>query len=44
MVVCENASGLVGKDIEVVVTSMLQNSAGRMIFGRMTGAPVTASR
>lgn len=44
MVVCENASGLVGKDIEVVVTSMLQNSAGRMIFGRMTGAPVTAGR
>jgi uncharacterized protein YacL len=44
MVVCEQASGLVGKEIDVVVTSMLQNSAGRMIFGRMTGSPVTASR
>ena len=37
MVVCEQASGLVGKEIDVVVTSMLQNSAGRMIFGRMMG-------
>lgn len=44
MVVCEQASGLVGKDIEVVVTSMLQNSAGRMIFGRMPGSPVPAAR
>lgn len=38
MVVCEQASGLVGKEIDVVVTSMLQNSAGRMIFGRMMGS------
>jgi len=44
MVVCEQAGGLVGKEIEVVVTSMLQNSAGRMIFGRMTGSPVVANR
>lgn len=44
MVVCEQASGLVGKEIDVVVTSMLQNSAGRMIFGRMTGSPVPAGR
>ena len=44
MVVCEQASGLTGKDIDVVVTSMLQNSAGRMIFGRMMGTPVAASR
>ena len=44
MVVCEQASGLVGKEIDVVVTSMLQNSAGRMIFGRMTGSPIVASR
>jgi uncharacterized protein YacL len=34
MVVCEQASGLVGKDIDVVVTSVLQSSAGRMIFGK----------
>jgi len=44
MVVCEQASSLIGKEIDVVVTSMLQNSAGRMIFGRMTGAGVPASR
>jgi uncharacterized protein YacL len=44
MVVCEQASGLVGKDIDVVVTSMLQNSAGRMIFGRMMGSTVGAAR
>ena len=34
MVVCEQAQHLVGKDIDVIVTSMLQSSAGRMIFGR----------
>lgn len=36
MVVCEQAAVLIGKEIEVVVTSVLQNSAGRMIFGRQT--------
>lgn len=35
MVVCELASALIGKDTNVVVTSVLQNSAGRMIFGRL---------
>ncbi|HET6424690.1 MAG TPA: TRAM domain-containing protein [Planctomycetaceae bacterium] len=40
MVVCEQASSMVGKEIEVTVTSVLQNSAGRMIFGRMANAPV----
>jgi uncharacterized protein YacL len=35
MVVCEAAAGLIGKEIEVVVSSVLQNSAGRMIFGRL---------
>ena len=35
MVVCENASHLLGKDISVIVTSVLQSSAGRMIFGKM---------
>ena len=34
MVVCEQASHLIGKEIDVVVTSALQSSAGRMIFGR----------
>jgi uncharacterized protein YacL len=35
MVVCENAAALAGKDISVIVTSVLQSSAGRMIFGKM---------
>lgn len=43
MVVCEQASQLVGQDIDVVITSMLQNSAGRMIFGRLAGS-LTPSR
>lgn len=34
MVVVEKASNLAGTDVELVVTSMLQTSAGRMIFGR----------
>ncbi|MEX2287553.1 MAG: TRAM domain-containing protein [Planctomycetaceae bacterium] len=34
MVVCEQAANLLGKDIDVIVTSVLQSSAGRMIFGR----------
>ena len=34
MVVCENSAHLMGKDLDVIVTSMLQSSAGRMIFAR----------
>jgi uncharacterized protein YacL len=34
MVVCEQTSHLIGQDIDIIVTSMLQSSAGRMIFGR----------
>jgi len=36
MVVCEQASHQVGESIDVVVTSVLQSSAGRMIFGKLT--------
>lgn len=36
MVVVENARHLLGHEIELVVTSMLQTSAGRMIFGKRT--------
>lgn len=39
MVVCEQGAQSIGKDIEVIVTSVLQNSAGRMIFGRLAGSP-----
>ncbi len=38
MVVCEQASQLVGQEIDVIVTSVLQSSAGRMIFGRQIHA------
>jgi uncharacterized protein YacL len=34
MVVCEQTSHLIGQEIDIIVTSMLQSSAGRMIFGR----------
>lgn len=35
MVVCENASNMLGKEINVIVASVLQSSAGRMIFVKM---------
>jgi uncharacterized protein YacL len=38
MVVCEQANHLVGQEIDVIVTSVLQSSAGRMIFGRQIHA------
>ena len=44
MVVCEQAASLLGKEIDVIVTSMLQNSAGRMIFGRLMNSSVSSSR
>ncbi len=34
MVICENTAGLIGRDVNIVVTSVLQASAGRMIFSR----------
>ena len=34
MVVVDNARKLIGKTIDVVVTSVLQTTAGKMIFGR----------
>ncbi len=38
MVVVENGRGRIGEQVELTVTSALQTSAGRMIFGRMEGA------
>ena len=35
MVVAEQARDFIGKEVVIVVTSVLQTSAGRMIFGRM---------
>ncbi len=53
MVVVDNARKMIGKTIDVVVTSVLQTTAGKMIFGRFiepsaaaqsAPAPSTASR
>lgn len=38
MVVCEFSSSLINHEIDATVTSMLQNSAGRMIFARPVSA------
>lgn len=38
MLVVENARRMVGREIEMTVTSTLQTSAGRMIFGRYSGS------
>lgn len=35
MIVVENARSMVGQTIDLIVTSMLQTSAGRMIFGKI---------
>jgi len=37
MVVVDNARHLIGKMARIIVTSVLQTSAGRMIFGRLEG-------
>ncbi|MBI3466701.1 MAG: PIN domain-containing protein, partial [Planctomycetes bacterium] len=37
MVVAEQGRGMIGEEVRLVVTSVLQTSAGRMIFGRIEG-------
>lgn len=44
MVVCEQAQQHIGSDIEAVVTSVLQSSAGRMIFARPEGVEAPSSK
>ena len=39
MVVAEQGKGLIGEEVKLVVTSVLQTSAGRMIFGKLDGQP-----
>jgi len=41
MVVCEQGKDLIGQQVDVEVTSVLQNSAGRMIFGKPSGSETT---
>jgi uncharacterized protein YacL len=42
MVVVDNARKMIGKTIDVVVTSVLQTTAGKMIFGRFIEPPGAA--
>lgn len=44
MVVVEDAAALVGRSVDVVVTSSLQTQMGRMIFGRPAAASDAAAR
>jgi hypothetical protein len=39
MVVVDNARRMISKNIDIVVTSVLQTTAGKMIFGRYIEAP-----
>jgi uncharacterized protein YacL len=43
MVVVDNARKMIGKTIDVVVTSVLQTTAGKMIFGRFIDSAIAAS-
>ena len=38
MVVVDNARSLIGRSVEIVVTSVIQTTAGKMFFGRLSGA------
>jgi uncharacterized protein YacL len=38
MVVVDNARSKIGRTLDIVVTSVLQTTAGRMIFGRFADA------
>jgi len=42
MVVVDNARSKIGRNLDIVVTSVLQTTAGRMIFGRHTETSVSA--
>lgn len=44
MVVAENSRERINEDVLLTVTSVLQTSAGRMIFGRPEGTPLTPRR
>ena len=39
MVVVEQGRSVIGQDVAIMVTSVLQTPAGRMIFGRIEGKP-----
>jgi len=39
MVVVEQGRSMIGQEVSITVTSVLQTPAGRMIFGRLEGRP-----
>jgi uncharacterized protein YacL len=43
MVVVEQGRGLVGRTVDVTVTSVLQTTAGKMFFGKIVGSPDAAA-
>ena len=44
MVVAENARDKINEDLTLIVTSVLQTTAGRMVFGRPEGEPYQSRR
>ena len=44
MVVVEGARGRVGEELEVEVTSILQQDTGRLLFGKIPGPDVATTR
>src|SRR5207253_8507287 len=44
MVVVDNARTMIGKTIDVVVTSVLQTTAGKLIFGRFIDSATAAAQ
>ena len=44
MVVAESSREKINEDVTLTVTSVLQTSAGRMIFGRPEGTPLPPRR
>jgi uncharacterized protein YacL len=44
MVVCDNARKMIGKNVDISVTSVLQTTAGKMIFGKFDERGTTMSR
>jgi uncharacterized protein YacL len=44
MVVAEGGRDRIGETVEITITSVLQTSAGRMIFGRLEGVTVPDRR
>jgi uncharacterized protein YacL len=44
MVVVDHARRMIGRSVEISVTSVLQTASGKMIFGKMDEAPQAAQK